>query len=514
MSEIQVNNITPFSGNTVEFAGNISASGNIIAQQYLVQSVTESAMLVNGSNQFGNSADDTHTFTGNITASNDISASGTISANNYIGSISATGLSEFGNITASGDISASGVMIAGSSHFGTITASQFISMSAGTIFAKSIGLATSDPGELSVFNTLGTINIGQDTVNRINITKGNVTASGAISASGNLKGNFIFGDQFQSNDNVVFQHTGGVTNIGTPLIPNKFFGSNFDFQSGPVTASNISASGVISSSGLHITNPVEAGGYNPAEHFGVNLEHDRMRVTSSFQFRFGSGSENSARIRSDSFLMQNHSADANNTCEINILSDGDFRVRTPNNILLAMDCNPGTGTAVNSSEDHIFEVGTGLIPPISGDVLFRVTGRSTSTQGDIDNIRHVTASGDISASGNVIADSYIENTQTVAAAGSAASDATAISASAGVAFVSTDSDAKGIILPAVSTVTIGQTYTLLNTSAEQMKVYPNVGDRIFPLSDDTAATLPDNASMTVTAFSADGWQGFIGTVIS
>ena len=47
-----------------------------------------------------------------------------------------------------------------------------------------------------------------------------------------------------------------------------------------------------------------------------------------------------------------------------------------------------------------------------------------------------------------------------------------------------------------------------------MKVYPKGNDRIFPLADNAPATLPDNASMTLTVFSVDGWQGFIGTVIS
>ena len=127
---------------------------------------------------------------------------------------------------------------------------------------------------------------------------------------------------------------------------------------------------------------------------------------------------------------------------------------------------------------------------------------------------HVTASGDISGSGTISGDMYITDTQTVAAAGSNQGDAAAIAATAGTVFVSTDADTKGVRLPAVNGLASGSVYTLYNTSGEQMKVYPASSDRIFPLSDNANATLPDNASMTVTSFSTDGWQGFIGTVIS
>jgi hypothetical protein len=59
------------------------AVNTITAQKYIVSSsvtyMTQS--FSSGSTAFGDSADDTHTFTGNITASGDISASGTITAN-------------------------------------------------------------------------------------------------------------------------------------------------------------------------------------------------------------------------------------------------------------------------------------------------------------------------------------------------------------------------------------------------------------------------------------------------
>ena len=59
---------------------NLTIQGALIAQQYIVSSsVTNiTAQQLSGSTEFGNSIDDTHQFTGNITASGNISASGTI----------------------------------------------------------------------------------------------------------------------------------------------------------------------------------------------------------------------------------------------------------------------------------------------------------------------------------------------------------------------------------------------------------------------------------------------------
>ena len=58
---------------------------NLTAENYIVSSsVTNiTTQTLSGSTQFGNSADDTHQFTGAITASGNISSSGTIIADAY-----------------------------------------------------------------------------------------------------------------------------------------------------------------------------------------------------------------------------------------------------------------------------------------------------------------------------------------------------------------------------------------------------------------------------------------------
>ena len=65
---------------------NLTIQGALIAQQYIVSSsVTNiTAQQLSGSTEFGNSIDDTHQFTGNITASGNISASGTITVEQLI----------------------------------------------------------------------------------------------------------------------------------------------------------------------------------------------------------------------------------------------------------------------------------------------------------------------------------------------------------------------------------------------------------------------------------------------
>ena len=65
---------------------NVKISGSLIANEYVVSSsVTNiSIATLSGSTTFGDSVDDTHVFTGNITASGDISASGDLIASSSL----------------------------------------------------------------------------------------------------------------------------------------------------------------------------------------------------------------------------------------------------------------------------------------------------------------------------------------------------------------------------------------------------------------------------------------------
>ena len=80
---------------------------NLTAENYIVSSsVTNiTTQELSGSTNFGNTADDTHTFIGNITASGDISSSGNITVNslNATTNITASNISLGANIIHTGD---------------------------------------------------------------------------------------------------------------------------------------------------------------------------------------------------------------------------------------------------------------------------------------------------------------------------------------------------------------------------------------------------------------------------
>ena len=217
---------------------------NLTADNYIVSSsVTNiTTQTLSGSTEFGNSADDTHQFTGHITASGNISASGIILASNYrvdemhalgtsdsattlnvgpaaeftkivLGKGNSTNLSIFtnGNITASGNISSSGTITAnsiigtvGTATQGTIdhdslanfVANEHIDHSGVSVIA---GTGLTGGGTIAANRTLNVIGgtgvtanandiaIGQDVATTANVLFNHITASGNISASLNSK---------------------------------------------------------------------------------------------------------------------------------------------------------------------------------------------------------------------------------------------------------------------------------------------------------------------------------------
>jgi hypothetical protein len=77
----------------ISFNGNdVIISGSLTANEYIISSSVTNITIatLSGSTTFGDSTDDTHTFTGNITASNNIRASGRIIATSFTGSLQGT----------------------------------------------------------------------------------------------------------------------------------------------------------------------------------------------------------------------------------------------------------------------------------------------------------------------------------------------------------------------------------------------------------------------------------------
>jgi hypothetical protein len=183
----------------ISFNGNnVIVSGSLIAQTYVV---SESVINVSsGSTIFGNSEDDSHFFSGSITASGDISSSGKLYGTDLLLSGQ-----EFVDYYAPTDEfrvngSNSKVQFWGQLHSnGAITASSNISAS-GDVNANSL---SSDGNYVAVWNgstmVLATydqpasIRSSNLTLNRGDLslthaTNGHITASGNISSSGNVMG--------------------------------------------------------------------------------------------------------------------------------------------------------------------------------------------------------------------------------------------------------------------------------------------------------------------------------------
>ena len=122
-----------------------------------------------------------------------------------------------------------------------------------------------------------------------------------------------------------------------------------------------------------------------------------------------------------------------------------------------------------------------------------------------------TFTGAQTLSGNLIANAgFVLGLQTVVAAGSDQAGAGAITAQGGtIVLCSTADNTKGIRLPLLSAVTVGEVYLILNNlSNKTLEIYPGSGDAINPVSDDGAVTIA--ADTMLICIAQDGVQWFSG----
>ena len=75
MSKLRVNSISTFTGDNISLTGSLLVTGNVRAEQFIATTVTSSIVYQSGSTQFGDTADDTHVFTGSLSVSNGITGS-------------------------------------------------------------------------------------------------------------------------------------------------------------------------------------------------------------------------------------------------------------------------------------------------------------------------------------------------------------------------------------------------------------------------------------------------------
>ena len=115
------------------------------------------------------------------------------------------------------------------------------------------------------------------------------------------------------------------------------------------------------------------------------------------------------------------------------------------------------------------------------------------------------ADGGVMAAGSVLGIGI----QAVTAAGSNQSNGGSISATGGTLVQVTGADnSKGVVLPALSAVTVGTIFLIFNNlSNKTLEVYPASGDGINPASDDAGITIAADTIMLCIALDSAEWIG-------
>ena len=115
------------------------------------------------------------------------------------------------------------------------------------------------------------------------------------------------------------------------------------------------------------------------------------------------------------------------------------------------------------------------------------------------------ADGGVLAAGSVLGIGI----QAVTAAGANQSNGGSIDAAGGTLVNVTGADnTKCVVLPLLSTVTVGTMYLIFNNAASNtLEVFGGVGDAIGPAGDDTAITIAADTIMLCVALDGPQWVG-------
>jgi hypothetical protein len=421
--------------------------------------VTSSVIFSSGSNIFGDADSDTHTFNGSITASGDISSSGylygsraivnRIQHNNSVSDIYfANGINVVdSHITASGNISASGVITANDAAFD------------GTVIAGTGGTSTDgfkiggDAGNIGYITNINGLRLQATSQDPTNVATphvtvgigGHITASGNISASGTIVGSNLSGtntgDQNLDNlaitgSDVIFGNitaSGNISASGTITQGNGLVagvgrlyfsefggsnihlskaGSNLSLSNGGLATSEITASGNISASGTGSFGYVEASGLvNRSNDANTGLEFSSDTVViqgnnvhaalfSSTLNRFIVPTQIQAPLTASSGISASHlkiNSDAEGSfIELENGTFGAKIIASGSDYLVITSSGNSGGFYYDLKDNHL---GVGRLPHINNASGLTVGGLTSGSRLHMSS--HITASGNISASGDI-----------------------------------------------------------------------------------------------------------------
>tara|TARA_R110001592_G_scaffold7575_1_gene42235 strand:+ start:1314 stop:4043 length:2730 start_codon:yes stop_codon:yes gene_type:complete len=367
---------------------NIRISGSLIAEQYIVSSsVTNiTTQQISGSTQFGDSIDDTHTFTGHITASGNISSSGNLILSQSIEFNADNTKLNFNNTGGGQDR-----FIAAGPNFMNIDADANLNLYADTrvyVNTPSFGIGTTTLNE-AVLMVDGDI--------KTEGANGHITASGNISSSGFIQSKaFIFDDDNGATSKFIVTPKGQNTDTdnillgGNVRISQKEAASAAGFSIAGSDVSSLSVAGLISGSDFRgltyaFSNVAAVGANIEKPYFFYSTADNFINVGGSAQegtyqtrgIRFvttGSASQNrGVRFNAEGSII----ADSHITASGNIWASGSQQL--PSSVI----ANSGSFNVLSGDTTHA----TGL--QVNGFI------ETIGTSGNI------TASNDISASGEI-----------------------------------------------------------------------------------------------------------------
>ena len=388
--------------------------------------------------------------------------------------------------TAQGTLSGGGLLLSSSNGTGIII-DRGANTGLGTIKFKTDGLHIWTLGNITgenddnfyIYNSANLDDKSISLISGSNSTKfhTNVTASGNISSSGKIIGNSIEVEGktavTYSDPSIIFGQTNKTSTVrGSSLVL------------GVDATQHITASGNISASGRVITNEV----------YFAPLTNDYIR-----------NFNNQIQIKSST---ESISLAGNVTASANISASGGIAATSFTGSLLGNVKGDSTGLT-GTPNIAISELSVDIINDPGDNAIIEVESTGISLTG------HITASGNISSSGELFAKSYTPQVQALTSAGAAAGTATNILHSNGATvFATVGGAAQGFRLQALNGIAKGATITIHNVTATAVRIYPPSGGKILPLGEDAFATLAANQTIQVTAFSNTEYVGFTGNVIT